>query len=152
MKTIRNFELKVKRVAVGEGTEPYGASVRSPSDVARITQLLIGESAQEHFLVVLLDVKNRVLGYSETSRGGIDTYPVDPRIVFRTALAVGASSLIAAHNHPSGDCTPSTDDILLTRRLKEAGELLGIQLLDHVIVTDTARLSFRPLSKLSSRL
>ena len=148
MKTIRNFELKVKRVAVGEGTAPYGASVRSPSDVARITQLLIGESAQEHFLVVLLDVKNRVLGYSETSRGGIDTCPVDPRIVFRTALAVGASSLIAAHNHPSGDCTPSTDDIILTRRLKEAGELLGIPLLDHVIVTDSGTTSLRERGEL----
>jgi len=148
MKSIKNFELKVKRVAVGEGVEPYGASVRSPSDVARIAQLLIGDSAQEHFLVFLLDVRNRVIGYSEVARGGIDTCPVDPRVVFRTAVATGASALAAVHNHPSGTPEPSTDDILLTRRLKEAGELLGIQLLDHVIVTDTGTTSLRERGQL----
>lgn len=148
MKSIKNFELKVKRVAVGEAVEPYGASVRSPSDVARIAQLLVGDSAQEHFLVFLLDVRNRVLGFSETSRGGIDTCPVDPRVVFRTAVALGSSGIVCVHNHPSGEPTPSTDDILLTRRLKEAGELLGIELLDHVIVTDTATVSLRERGQL----
>jgi DNA repair protein RadC len=139
--TIRNIELKVKRVAVSEGTEPYGASVRSPNDVARIAQSLIGDSAQEMFLVFILDVKNRLVGFHEASRGSIDSCPVDPRMVFRPAVALGASGFVAVHNHPSGDKTPSTDDIILARRLKEAGELLGIQLLDHVIVSDSARTS-----------
>ena len=90
-------------------------------------------------MVFLLDIKTRVLGYHEAGRGSIDSCPVDPRAVYRTAVAVGASSIICSHNHPSGDSTPSTDDILLTRRLKDAGQLLGIQLL--VIVTDSGTTS-----------
>ena len=146
--TIRNIELKVKRVAVGEGTEPYGASVRSPDDVSRIAQKLIGDDAQERFLVFVLDIRNRVIGYHEAGRGSIDSCPVDIRVVFRTAVALGASSILAAHNHPSGDATPSSDDIILTRRLKEAGELLGIPLLDHVIVTDSGTTSLRERGEL----
>jgi DNA repair protein RadC len=143
MKTIKNFELKVKRVAVGEGSEPYGASVRSPGDVARIAQALIGDSAQEHLCVFLLDVKNRVVGFSEAARGAIDSCPVDPRSVFRAAVATGASAVVVTHNHPSGDLRPSAEDIALTQRLKAAGELLAVPLLDHVIVTDCDTISLR---------
>ena len=148
MKSIKNFEIKVKRVAVGEGTEPYGASVRCPDDVSRIAQKLIGDSAQERFIVIHLDIRNRVIGFSEAARGSIDSCPVDMRSVFRTAVAVGASGIVCSHCHPSGNCTPSTDDILLTRRLKEAGELLGIPLLDHVIVSDSGTASLRERGEL----
>ena len=95
--TIRNIELKVKRVAVSEGTEPYGASVRSPDDVSRIAQKLIGDDAQERFLVFVLDIRNRVIGYHEAARGSIDSCPVDIRVVFRTAVALGASAVLASH-------------------------------------------------------
>ncbi len=139
--TIKNYELRVRRVKLADAGAPYGESVRAPDDVARIAQVLIGDSAQELFLVFHLDIKNRVLGFSEVARGGIDVCPVDARAVFRTAIALGASALIAAHCHPSGDPTPSADDINLTERLKAAGELLGIPVLDHVIVTDTSTVS-----------
>lgn len=88
-------------------------------------------------------MKNRVLGFTIAAVGAIDSCPVDPRTVFRAAVALGASGIVASHCHPSGDPTPSKDDIELTKRLKAAGDLLGIQLLDHVIVTDTARVSLR---------
>ena len=88
-------------------------------------------------------MKNRVLGFTIAAVGAIDSCPVDPRTVFRTAVALGASGIVASHCHPSGDPSPSHEDIELTKRLKAAGDLLGIQLLDHVIVTDTARVSFR---------
>ncbi len=139
--TIKNYELRVRRVKLADAGAPYGERVRAPDDVARIAQVLIGDCAQELFLVFHLDIKNRVLGFSEIGRGGIDVCPVDARAVFRTAIALGASALIAAHCHPSGDPTPSTDDIALTERLKAAGELLGIPILDHVIVTDTSTVS-----------
>ena len=139
--TIKNYELRVRRVNLADAGAPYGERVRAPDDVARIAQLLIGDSAQELFYVFHLCIKNRVLGFSEVARGGIDVCPVDARAVFRTAIALGSSGLIAAHCHPSGDPTPSREDIELTERLKAAGELLGIPVLDHVIVTDTSTVS-----------
>ena len=143
MKSIKNYELRVRRVKLADAGAPYGEPVREPGDVARIAQALIGDAAQENFLVIFLDIKNRVLGFTTAAVGAIDSCPVDPRTVYRTAVALGASGIVASHSHPSGDPTPSREDIELTKRLKAAGDLLGIQLLDHVIVTDTARLSFR---------
>ncbi len=140
-RTIKNYELRVRRVNLADAGAPYGETVRAPDDVARIAQVLIGDSAQELFLVFMLDIKNRVLGFSEVARGGIDVCPVDARAVFRTAIALGCSALIAAHCHPSGDPTPSREDVELSKRLKTAGELLGISMIDHVIVTDTSTVS-----------
>jgi DNA repair protein RadC len=143
MKSIKNYELRVRRVKLADAGAPYGEPIRQPGDVGRIVQALIGDAAQEHFCVLILDVKNRVLGFTIAAVGAIDSCPVDPRTVYRTAVALGASGIVASHSHPSGDPTPSREDIELTKRLKAAGDLLGIQLLDHVIVTDTARVSFR---------
>ncbi|MFC1609568.1 RadC family protein [Myxococcota bacterium] len=143
MKTIRNFEMKVRRVKLADAGEPYHARVREPEDVMRIAQLLIGDRAEESFVVIILDIKNRVLGYSETARGSVDACPVDMRAAFRTAVVLGASAVIAAHCHPRGDPNPSGEDLVLTERLKAAGELLGIQLLDHVVVTDEDTVSLR---------
>jgi DNA repair protein RadC len=97
MKTIRNYELKVKRVRLAEPHPAYGRSVHAPADIAGIAQAIIGDSAQEHFCVFLLDIKNRVIGYQEVARGGIDTCPIDPRVVFRAAVVTGAASIIVAH-------------------------------------------------------
>jgi DNA repair protein RadC len=141
MKSIQNYELRVRRVTLADAGAPYGEPVREPADVARIAQALIGDAAEERFIVVHLDVKNRVLGFTEAGRGSIDSCPVDPRTVFRTAIALGASGIVASHCHPSGDATPSPEDLALTKRLQAAGELLGIKLLDHVVVTDTATVS-----------
>ncbi len=136
MRTIKRFEIKARRVRVEEPGAPYGRAVHAPDRIAGIAaQLLEGED-QECFLAFLLDVKNKVLGYVEAARGGLDTCPVDPRVVFRAAVMQGAAAIIAAHNHPSGDAEPSKEDVRLTERLKQAGDLLGIQLLDHLVLGD----------------
>jgi len=142
-KTIRNYELKIKRVQVADGGAPYGESIHESGDVAKIARSLIGDSAQEVFCILHLDVKNKVLGYTEAFRGGISTCGVDPRVIFRAAIAVGATSIVLAHSHPSGDLTPSTEDISLTNRLIAGGEILGVAILDHVIVTDRDASSMR---------
>jgi DNA repair protein RadC len=109
--------------------------IRGPYNAVKITREIIGEIEQEVFLVLLLDIKNKVKGYVEVARGGIDSCQVDPRVVFRAAVMCGCVGIIVAHNHPSGDPNPSDEDIAITKRLKQGGELLGIAVLDHVIVT-----------------
>lgn len=88
----------------------------------------------ECFAVLYLNVRNRVLSRYTLSRGGQSETMVDPRELFRAALLCGASSVICAHNHPSGDLTPSNADINLTKQLMQAGDLLGVRLQDHIIV------------------
>lgn len=90
---------------------------------------------REEFLVLLLNRANRVLGWARLSIGGISGTVVDPKIVFVLALQTSASSIVVSHNHPSGNLKPSEADIKLTKQLKEAGKLLEILLLDHLILT-----------------
>ncbi len=91
---------------------------------------------------MLMNRANKVLGLFEVSTGGISGTVADPKIIFTAALKGGASGIIVAHNHPSGNLTASQSDIDLTRKLKEAGKFLEIQLLDHVIVTTEGYFSF----------
>lgn len=143
MKTIQKIELKVRRVDLGvaEGAAVYGRRVAEPGDVGELARALCEGEGQELFLVFLLNVRNRVIGYVEAARGGLDACPVDPRVVFRAAVVAGSSAIVVAHNHPSGEVEPSPEDLAFTKRLKAAGELLGIAVLDHVIVTDRDRYS-----------
>jgi len=97
---------------------------------------------QEQFKVLLLNRANRVLGICEISAGGISGTVADPKLIFATALKALASSILVAHNHPSGNLNPSQSDIDLTRKLKEAGKFLEIQMLDHIIVTTEGYYSF----------
>lgn len=97
---------------------------------------------QESFVVLYLNRANQILGYYKHSLGGIAGTVADPRIIFATALASASSGIILAHNHPSGNLTASQADIDLTRKIKEGGKLLEIQLLDHLIVTKLAYYSF----------
>ena len=90
----------------------------------------------EQFKIMLLDRSNRVIGISEVSTGGVHGTVVDAKIVFAIALKGRACGLILAHNHPSGNLSPSQQDIQLTKRLKEAGKYLDISVLDHLIITD----------------
>ena len=89
---------------------------------------------KEHFLVLHLDVRNRVLKTSTVSVGSLTSNIAHPREVFRGAIDSGAASVIVVHNHPSGDPTPSKEDKTLTQRLKDTGEIVGITLLDHLII------------------
>lgn len=94
------------------------------------------DETKEHFLALHLDSKNRLSCMDVVSTGSLNASIVHPREVFKTALLSSAAAVILLHNHPSGDPTPSREDLELTGRLKEAGELLGIRVLDHVIVGD----------------
>ena len=96
---------------------------------------LLAHLEQEHFLVVFLDTKNNVLGHEFITKGLVNSSLVHPREVFRYAIRNNANAVIVAHNHPSGDCTPSDEDTTVTRVLTEAGELIGISVLDHIIVS-----------------
>lgn len=97
---------------------------------------------QEQFKVILLNRGNKVLGIFEVSTGGIAGTIADPKLIFGTALKGGASSIILAHNHPSGNLKPSQADINLTRKIKNGGELLDVAVLDHLIVTAEGFYSF----------
>ena len=92
---------------------------------------------KEHFLVCLLDVRNRVIDIKLVSQGTLTASLVHPRETFEHAIKIKAASIIVTHNHPSGDVSPSEEDIRISRRLKDAGKILGIELLDHVIITTT---------------
>ena len=96
----------------------------------------------ESFYILMLNRANKVLGYRCISTGGVSGTVVDPKSIFQTALLTNASSLILAHNHPSGNLNPSEADIKITRKLKSAGELLEINVLDHLIIADEGFYSF----------
>ena len=111
-------------------------------NVFTLMQPLIGELPHEEFWVLYLNSTNRVIHKARLFSGGITQTTVDVRLLFKTALEQGAIALILVHNHPSGNITPSKEDIELTQRVKTAGDMLDIKLLDHVIVTEKEYLSF----------
>jgi DNA repair protein RadC len=125
-----------------------GRILNSPSDAASVLIELLENEPAEVFAILCVTTKHRVIGYHEVSRGTLDSTTAHPREVFKTAVMVNAASILLAHNHPSGDPTPSSDDIQLTRRLIDAGEILGIQVLDHIIVGDGRYVSLRELGRL----
>lgn len=105
----------------------------SPEQVADTFSFLRHET-KEYFFSIHLDGKNRINCVDEVSVGSLNQSIVHPRELFKTALLSSAAAIILVHNHPSGDPTPSREDIDITRRMKEAGEILGVKLLDHIIV------------------
>jgi DNA repair protein RadC len=113
-----------------------GRALSTPRDAAAAFMTLLQDEAAEVFGILCLSTKNRVIAYHEVSRGTLDATLVHPREVFKAALLANAAAIILGHNHPSGDCAPSPDDITLTQRLVAAGTLLAIPVLDHVIVGD----------------
>lgn len=111
-------------------------TVRTPEDVARYLMEDLRYLSKEHFVCLFLNTKNHIVAKETLSMGSLNASLVHPREVFRAAIKQGSASLICAHNHPSGDPTPSREDINLTNRLVEAGNIIGIELLDHVIIGD----------------
>lgn len=97
---------------------------------------------QEEFIILLLNRANNLIGWSQISRGGMSQTVVDPKLIFMTALKAGASAIILAHNHPSGNLNPSEADKALTNRVIQAGKLLEVTVLDHVIKSHTGHFSF----------
>ncbi|WP_148325187.1 JAB domain-containing protein [Paraclostridium bifermentans] len=108
--------------------------ISSPNDVFTIVNKYLDRTDREHLVLLTLDIKNKITSINTVSIGSINTSIVHPREVFKTAILSNASSVILTHNHPSGDVTPSKEDIDITNRIKECGRILGIELLDHVII------------------
>jgi len=126
------------------GAEPLrrGAVLRSSRDVYRHYRPRLAGAPRETFWVVLLDVKNRILGEAKVSEGSLSSAVVHPREVFRPAVEESAAAVILVHNHPSGDSTPSAEDVAITRRLREAGDVMGVKVLDHVVIGGDGYTSF----------
>lgn len=120
-------------------------AIQSPKDAADLIMDELRYLQKEHFMVLFLNTKNRVVAKETLSIGSLNASIVHPREVFRSAIKRSSASIICAHNHPSGDPTPSPEDIEVTRRLSEAGKLIGIELLDHLIVADRHFVSLKEL-------
>lgn len=119
-----------------------GTRVRHGGDVAQVVRHTARGSRRENFFVVLLDVRSRVMSLHVVSTGVVNSAPVHPREVFGPAIREAAVAVVIAHNHPSGDPSPSQQDREVTDRLKSAGSLLGIDVLDHVVVGTDRYYSF----------
>lgn len=132
----------LKTVCVNEA-EVLHVRCSSPEDICgfwreTVAMEPIFDPDKEHFAVFLLDRKNRLKSYQIVTIGTLSSALVHPREVFRPAIAQAASVIVVVHNHPSGDATPSSADIQVTRQLREAGRTVGIELMDHVIIGDVA--------------
>lgn len=117
--------------------------LRDPPDIAAFLLPRYGAHATERFGVLLLDARHRYLGIHIVSEGSMDAAMALPRDVFREATLAGAAAVILFHNHPSGDAQPSQEDVVLTERLVDAGEIVGIEVVDHYVLADTRYCSMR---------
>jgi DNA repair protein RadC len=126
-------ELGKRLSCLGQGLRP---TIRSPQDVCSFVMEEMCYLDREHFRVVILNTKNQVLAVETVSVGSLNSSLVHPREVFKPAVLKSAAAVILLHNHPSGDATPSGEDLEITRRLAEAGKLIGIEVLDHIIIGD----------------
>ncbi len=119
--------------------------IKSPVEVYQAAKQLLAlhEEPEEHFCIFCLNTKNKIVGVHTISIGSLDASIVHPREVFKAAMLNNASRIICLHNHPSGDPVPSKEDIELTRRLIEAGKILGIEVLDHIIIGEQRYVSMK---------
>jgi len=117
--------------------------IKDPQSVVKAIRASIKDKAKEHFKLILLNARNKILGISTISIGSLNASIVHPREVFKDAIVHNAYSVVLAHNHPSGDPEPSEDDLTMTKRLIEAGKILGIEVLDHIIITKNGYFSFK---------
>lgn len=120
---------------VREGSILYNVrKISSPSDAVELGRRFLEECDREQLIVCCLDTKNQPLSVNVASVGSLNSSIVHPREVFKVAVLSNSASIIIFHNHPSGDVVPSTEDINITHRLKEAGKIIGIELIDHIII------------------
>ena len=128
---------------VAANSKPKMGLIRCPEDGAMLVMSRLRHENQEHFQVILLNSKGRVTAIKEISQGSLNASVVHPREVFAPAVVHHAAALLAVHNHPSGDPTPSQEDRDLTRTLVKAGEILGIPVVDHLVIGDGVYYSFK---------
>ncbi len=152
---IQNSSLPVHRVPkykvqlVRDGSVPFTTKICStPRQAADLFRAFVGDSDREHLIAIFLDTQNRFLGLHTVSIGTLDYSVVHPREVFKAAILSNASSLVLAHNHPSGESAPSEEDVRITRELQKAGELLDVPLMDHIVVGEASYASFMELGLL----
>ena len=128
--------IKVKSLEVREIEYTYDKrpKISSMDDVVKTVKPMISDLNKEFFMALYLNTKNGVLKQEIISIGSLNANVVHPREIFKTACMISAAYIIVAHNHPSGDPTPSREDIEITKKLYEAGKMMGIELLDHVII------------------
>jgi len=143
MVNISFFNLRV--VKETSGRYDVDKKIQCPADVFNIAQNVIraGEYAEENLWLLTLDTKNNITGIFTVSTGSLNSSIVHPREVFKRAVLQNAASIIICHNHPSGDPTPSPEDINITKRIYNAGQILGIELLDHIIIGDNKYTSLK---------
>jgi DNA repair protein RadC len=118
-------------------------SIRDSIEAARFVRRLVVGDAREHFVTLLLDGRHRAVGFQVVSVGTANACLVHPREVFQAAIAKGACAIILAHNHPSGDPSPSTEDSDMTGKLVKVGKIIGIHVLDSLVVTEHAHTSLQ---------
>ncbi|TYS18056.1 DNA repair protein RadC [Rossellomorea vietnamensis] len=111
-------------------------SIRSPQDAYELLKGFLEDKDREQFIVVTLDTKNQPVSINVCHIGSLNASIVSPREVMKSAILSSAASIMVAHNHPSGDTKESMEDVEVTKRLAEAGKLMGIELLDHIIIGD----------------
>jgi len=117
--------------------------IKDPEAVVKAIRASIKDKAKEHFKLILLNPRNKIIGISTISIGTLNASLVHPREVFKDAIMHSAASVVLAHNHPSGDPEPSEDDLTITKRLIEAGKILGIEVTDHVVISKSGFFSFK---------
>lgn len=140
MKLESIFEVVRIKQEIKESAEPFAQyAIRSPEDAQKVAASYIADEDREVLLVMMLNTKNQVVGLHRAHVGSLNASIVHPREVMKCAILNNAASIIVSHQHPSGDPTPSREDIEITKRLAEAGKILGVELLDHVIVTYTGK-------------
>ena len=130
-----------KRLSYGQALEKV--KITDPSTIANLYMDEMRYLQKEHFKIALLDTKNQIIATEEISVGTLNASIVHPRDVFKVAIKRNANSIILIHNHPSGDPIPSSEDINITNRLIDAGKLIGIRVLDHIIIGDNKYISFK---------
>jgi DNA repair protein RadC len=108
--------------------------IKDPESVVKAIRASIKDKAKEHFKLILLNPRNKIIGISTISIGTLNASLVHPREVFKDAIVHSAASVVLAHNHPSGDPEPSEDDLKITKKLVESGKILGIEVIDHIII------------------
>lgn len=141
MKFIPRFDVRLVRDGRVATLEP--TIIRHPSDALPVLEAELGELGYEKFIALALNTKNHVTAVLPVSSGSLNASIVHPRGLFQRAILANCAALIVGHNHPSGDPTPSPEDVALTRRLVEAGELLDLPVLDHIILGYARYTSFK---------
>jgi DNA repair protein RadC len=126
-----------------EPPDPVPFDIKNPEAVVKAIRVSLQDKAKEHFKLILLNSRNKIIGIPTISIGTLTTSLVHPREVFKEALVHSAASVVLAHNHPSGDPDPSEDDLKITKKLVESGKLLGIEVIDHIIIGKSNFYSFR---------